>query len=98
MNGPFLCERMLLRLPLHDELVSSFVVSCFVAECRLAPRRHWVITLDAAFTAAMRMVHRIHHNAAVCRTDAHVTRPARFPDRHILMVQISNLPDGRAAV
>src|SRR6266542_1267514 len=88
INGPFLCERMLLRLPLHNELVGSFVVSRFVAQRRLAPRRHWVIALDAAFTTAMRMVDRIHHNAANGRPDAHMTRASGFANRDVFMIEI----------
>src|SRR5262245_4750833 len=98
MNGPFLCERMLLRLPLHNELVSSFVITRLVAEGGLSPRRHRVISLDSAFAAAMRMIDRVHDHAANRRADAHVTRSACFSDRHVFVIQISNLSDSRDAI
>src|SRR5437868_15445795 len=98
MNGPFFCERMLLTLSLHDELFSSFVVSRLVAQRRLAPWRHRVISLHAAFTTAVRMVDGIHHDTAVGRADAHMPRASGFADGDIFVVQISDLADRRAAV
>src|SRR5437667_3896758 len=98
INGPFLCERMLLRLPLHNELVSPFVVSCLVAKRRLAPRCHRVITLNAAFTATMGMVDWIHHNAANRRTNAHVTRTSSLSNRDVFMIEIADLTNRRSTV
>src|SRR5215831_7187096 len=93
MNGPFFCERMLLTLPLHDELLSSFVVSRLVAQRRLAPGRHRVISLHASFTAAVRMIDGIHHDAAICGPDTHVASAPGLSDRHILVIEIADLPD-----
>src|SRR5262245_36500287 len=93
MNGPFFCERMLLRLPLHNELVGSFVVSGLVAKRRLTPRRHRMVAFDTAFTAAVRMVDRIHDHTAVSRANSHVPRPAGFSDRDVFVIEIAHLAD-----
>src|ERR1051326_6118982 len=93
MKGPFFCERMLLTLPLHDELISPFVVPSFVSEGRLSPRRHGVIALHTTFTTAVRMIYRIHHDTAIRRADSHMPGPADFTDGHILVVEISDLPN-----
>src|SRR5215813_12083283 len=98
INGPFFCERMLLCLPLHNELVGSFVVSSLVTKRRLAPRSHWVISLHAAFTSAVWMVDRIHHDTTNGRSNSHVAGTSRFSDRDVLMIEISNLTDGRCAI
>src|SRR5262245_46248639 len=94
MNGPLLIERaMLFRLPLHNELVGALVVPCLVAERRLAPRSHGVIALHAAFTATVRMIHRVHHDAANGRANAHVTDATSLAQRHVFMIQIADLAD-----
>src|SRR5215510_7885818 len=98
INGPFFCERMLLCLPLHDELVGSFVVSCLVAKRRLAPRSHWVIPLHPAFTSAVRMIDRIHHDTANGRSNSHVAGSSSLSDGDVLMIEISDLTDGRRAI
>src|SRR5689334_9664004 len=97
MKGPFFCERMLLRLPLHDELVSSFVVSRLVAERGLTPRRHRMISLNPALAATMGMIHGIHHDPTNRRTNSDVPVPACFSDRHVFVIEIADLTDcGRA--
>src|SRR5437667_6512067 len=98
MNGPFFNERMLLALPLHNELVRSFVVARLVTQRRHTPRRHRVITLHPAFTAAVRMIDRIHHDAAHRRPNAFMTRAPRFTDSHIFLIEITDLPDGCEAI
>src|SRR5262249_60335076 len=98
INGPFFCERMLLRFPLHDELVGSFVVSCLVTKRRLAPRSHWVIPLHPAFTSAMRMIDRIHHHTTNRRSNSHVAVRSGFSDRGVLMGEIPGLSHGLPAI
>src|SRR5262245_35524761 len=99
MKGPFLTERaMLFRLPLHDELVGAFVVARLVAQFGLAPWRHGMVTLDASFTATVRVVHGIHHNAADRRPNSHMPDTSGLAQRHVLMVKISDLPYRRHAV
>src|SRR5262249_13220318 len=98
MNGPFFCERMLLCLPLHDELIRSFVVSRFVTEGGLSPWSHRVISLHAAFATAVRMVDGVHNDTSDRRTNPHVARPPSFSDRDSLVVKITDLADRRNAV
>src|SRR5690349_7604794 len=98
MNAPFFCERILLALPLHNELIGSLVIPSLVAQCRDAPRSHGVITLHAAFTAAVRMIDRIHHHTTDCWTDSHMTRAAGLTDGDVLMIKVANLPDGCEAI
>src|SRR5262245_33292005 len=98
MNGPFFCERMLLRLPLHDEFVGSFVVAGLVAQCRFAPRRHRVIPLHTSFTAAMRMIDWVHDHATIRRPDSHMPCAAGFSDCDVFMIEIPDLPDRRDTV
>src|ERR1700710_1640735 len=75
-NGPFQTERTMsglsLLLPLvaadENELVSRLIRTRLLALGRLAPWRHrMTATRGAAFAAAMRMVHRVHGDAAVVR-------------------------------
>src|SRR2546427_7668533 len=90
MNGPFFCERMLLGLPLHNELIGSFVVSCFVAQCRLTPRSHRMITLHTAFASTMRMIDRVHYHATHGWANSHVAR-ARSEEHTSELQSQSNL-------
>src|SRR5439155_20186527 len=93
MNGPFLIERAMLLLPLHDELVRSVVVACLVTERRNSPRRHGVITLHPPFTTAVRMIHRVHDHAAHRGPDSHMPLAAGLSNRDVLMIDIADLTD-----
>src|SRR5262245_49043166 len=98
-KGPFLTERaMLFRLPLHNELVGALVVARFVTQRRLPPRRHRVVALDATFTTTVRMIDRIHDDAANRWPHAHVANASGFSQRDILVIQIAHLTDRRHAV
>jgi hypothetical protein len=56
------------------------------------------ITLSRfSFAATMRVVDRIHHYTAHIRAPAQPSIPTCLPDINILMIRISNLPDGRHA-
>src|SRR5437868_6261721 len=98
MNGPFFDERILLALPLHNELVRPFVVARLVTQRGHAPRRHRVIALHAAFTAAVRMIDRIHDDAAHRWPDTFMTRAACLADSYIFVIEITNLPDCGEAI
>src|SRR5690242_17848923 len=69
LNGS--CDRFLLLLLLavvtgdHDELVGTLVLARLGALCRLAPRSDPV--LAALGAAAVRMIDRVHDDAAVVR-------------------------------
>src|ERR1022692_1936552 len=61
----------------HDIRIGPLVISRLVSPRRLAPGGHRMTSARGfAFTAAVRMVHRVHRNAAVMRTLPH---PARTP-------------------
>src|SRR3712207_9136173 len=63
--------------PIDDELVGRLVVARLVALGRLAPRRHGVAAAGGlAFTAAERVVHRVHRHAAHVRPLAEPAAPA----------------------
>src|SRR5207253_6530122 len=98
MNGPFFCERMLLGLPLHNELIGSFVVSCFVAQSRLTPRSHRMIALDAAFAPTVRMIDRVHYHTTHRWANSHVARAPGLSNRDVFMVQVAHLTDRRQAI
>src|SRR2546430_13823301 len=98
MNAPFLCERMLLALSLHDELVSSLVVSCFVAQSRHTPRRHRVIAFHAAFTSAVRMIDRVHDHATNRWPNPHMAHTASLSNRDVFVIKIAHLSDGCHAI
>ena len=73
-NGPFASERpmcfrlSLLRLPRHDPLIRALVVARLEAARRLAPRRHRMPSAASfAFAAAVRVIDRIHRDAAIVR-------------------------------
>src|ERR1051325_3562078 len=98
MNGPFFSERMLLGLPLHDELIRSFVIARFVAQRRHAPWSHGVITFHAALAPSMRVIDRIHYHTAHCRTNSHVAGAACFSDRDVFVIQVADLTDSRHTI
>src|ERR1700716_2406979 len=95
-NGPFLVERAIklsLLAAVHDKRIGPLIVPRLVPPRRLAPRRHWMTSAGGfAFTAAMRMVHRVHRNAAVMRTLPHPARASRLAPRHVLVVCVAHLP------
>src|SRR5277367_1924243 len=68
-NGPFQTERAILLAlarATDNQLVRPLVHARLRTLGRLAPRRDRVTaTAGAAFTAAMRMVDRVHHHTAV---------------------------------
>src|SRR5438094_961969 len=98
MNGPFFTERMLLALPLHNELIGSFVVSCFVAQGRHTPWSHGMIPLHAAFASTVWMINGIHNNTAYRWTDSQVPSTSGFPHRNVFVIEIPDLSDRRHTI
>src|SRR5262245_60547205 len=107
-KGPFLTERdtlfssllfpcrasWLFRLaPLEDELVGALVVAGLVALGGLAPGRLWMVALRAPLAAAVRMVDRIHGDAAHVRLAPEPAHASRLAVRHVLVLEVSHLPD-----
>src|SRR5437773_5764934 len=83
---------------LDDEMFGALVVPRLVTLRRKAPRAYRVAPPGGlAFTAAMRMVDRIHRDPAHSRPDPEPPAASGFPDRLILMVEVTHLTDGRIA-
>src|SRR5882724_19369 len=74
-NGPFFSERVIFAASLlatrDDHRLRALVVARAVALCQRVPRRHLRLAFaGAAFAAAVRVVHRVHRDAAHGGTDA----------------------------
>src|SRR5688572_24173161 len=87
-NGPFQIERdtsltlLLLMAAAQDEFVRRVIVPRAFAFGRLAPRRDRMPAAGGtAFTAAMRMVDRVHRHTAHHGLPALPAHAARFADR-----------------
>ena len=57
-----------------------------------------MITLNAAFTTTVRVIHRIHRHTAVGRTLAQPASFAGLTVGDVLVVEVSDLPNGRHAI
>src|SRR5271157_718113 len=89
----------LLRSPVHNKLIRPLVIPRLVPARRLPPRRHRMPSARGlAFTAAVRMVHGVHRNAAIHRLPSQPARASRLADGDVLVIQISHLPDRRHAI
>ena len=64
------------------------------------PRSNRTLTSNrgVTFTTTMRMVVRVHGNAAVCRTDTHPAGTAGFTNRDVFVIQVTYLTDSSTAV
>src|SRR3954466_9528636 len=91
-KGPFLSDLDMLLLPsLHDETVGGFAVPGLVTLRRLTPWRHRMAPARRlAFTAAKRVVDRVHRHAAHVRALAEPAAPPCLADRHVLVIDISD--------
>src|SRR3954468_24063245 len=77
-----------------DEASGQFVDAGAVAHGRLAPRRLGRHARRAlALTTAVRMVARVHDDAADFRPTAHVARPAGLAEVLILVIEVADLAD-----
>src|SRR5437867_13093554 len=83
----------MLPLPLDDELIGTLVIAGLVTERRHTPRRQRVISLHPAFTAPVRMIDRIHHDAAHGGPDSHMPLASGLPDGDVLMIEVADLAD-----
>src|SRR5689334_13310807 len=81
----------------HYVLVRLLLAPRLVALSRHPPRRLRMVTLGSAFTAAMRMIHRIHGGSAYMRPLAEPSAAAGLADRYILKFDIASLPNRGAA-
>src|ERR1043165_3730837 len=82
----------------HDEFLRLLVGAGLLALGRLAPRRHRVTAArGAAFAAAVRVIDRVHRDAAVVRTAAEPARAAGLADRRVHVIRVRHRADGRHA-
>src|SRR3954454_13394955 len=110
-HQPLLDERPLLRAAAHLALLLStttatgeqpvrflVLLAHALAERRHAPRCDWVATaLRLTLAAAVRMVDRVHRRPADGGTLALPAAAAGLADGHVLVVDVTDLPDRRAA-
>src|SRR5512141_750679 len=103
VNAPFLIDRAIfLRLRLataDDERIRPLVVSGLHSLRLPAPRRRGVAPAGRlAFAAAHRMVDRIHRDAAHVGTATDPAIASGLADRHVLVLDVSDLADGRVTL
>src|SRR5260370_17932700 len=107
-NGPFLTERAIvgsllaaiaLTAPADDEFVGPLVPAGGQSLRLLSPRRDRMgVSLPRfSLAAAVGMVHRVHCKSSNRRTNTQPAALARLADSDDLMVDLSQLSDGRAA-
>src|SRR5574341_1096371 len=101
--GPFLIERatkLSLWLPApHDEPVTQLTCACLHTLGDLSPWRAGMAPAGRlALAAAHRVVHRIHRHAAHASEAAQPAPATGFPVGDVLVVEIADLSDDRAAV
>src|SRR5713101_150434 len=90
---------LLLVAPAHDVAIGRLVVASLLALGRLAPWGHRMATArGAAFAAAMRVIDRVHRDAAHRGTVAKPTIAARLADDDVLLVRVRDRADRGAAI
>src|SRR5580692_1066254 len=83
---------------LHDHSIGALVVSRLLTQCGERPRCLWVVTLYAAFTTTVRVIHRIHRHAANGGLNALPPRAPGLTVRLVFVVQIAYLSHGCFAI
>src|SRR5208337_59014 len=84
---------------LDDKRIGPLIVPRLKSTRRLAPRGYRMASTGSlAFTAAMRMVHRVHRNAAVVRTLPDPARASRLAPGNVFVVGVSHLSNRGQAV
>src|SRR5580658_2653021 len=99
-NGPFLSERpMLLGLPAADDhLRGPLVAARLLAHGHLTPRRgRRTAGGGARLATAVRVVDRVHRDAAHRRSLAEMALTTGLADHFVLVVEVAELADRRAA-
>src|SRR5881227_1035879 len=92
---PLLLARVAAR---HDEFLRRLVVARLLALGGKAPRGDRMPSArGTALAAAMRMIDRVHRDAAIVRHAAHPAFAARLADRDVHVIGIRDRADGRHA-
>src|SRR5450631_454599 len=103
-NGPFFNERgistYLVLTTLQNHVIGALVVARFQTLGILAPGRYrmWIALPRLALTTAVRVIHRIHRKTAHCRADAAPALGSRLAVAPEVVLVVSNLADGCAAI
>ena len=109
MNGPFFSDLPISALDFEVRRYffrrstmnrsRALVAARLVALGRHAPRRHRMPAAGRlAFAAAERVIDRVHRDAAHVRPLAQPAAAAGLADRHVLVVDVADLADGREAL
>src|ERR1035438_8801914 len=89
-----MCALPLLALMRNDPLVGTLVVARLESARGLAPRRHRMTAAGGfALAAAVRVIHRVHRDAAVVRSLAQPARAARLAQRNVFVIGVAHLAD-----
>src|SRR6266404_2817493 len=96
--SPSTAYKVSLLSALDNVLVGALIVPGLLAQRRERPRRLRVIALDAAFTTAVRVIHRIHRYAANRRTNTLPARTSSLAVSLVLVVQIADLANCRHTI
>src|SRR5437588_5891472 len=92
---PLLLARVAAR---HDEFLRRLVVAGLLALGGEAPRRDRMpAARGTALAAAVRVIDRVHRNAAVVRHTSHPALATRLADRDVHMIGVRDRADGRHA-
>src|SRR6266700_3695416 len=87
---------LLLTPAIHNKLVRSLVVARLESARWLAPRSYRMPPARSlAFAPAVRVIDRVHRNAAIVRALAHPALAPGFAQRNILMIAVADRPDRR---
>ena len=81
----------------HDHILRALVVTRLVAARRLSPGRYRIAAARSfTFAAAVRVIDRVHRDAANVRPHSLPARAAGFTERNIFVLDVADLSDGRA--
>src|SRR5215468_4089477 len=82
-----------------NHLLRPLVVTRLVAACRLTPRSHRIAaTGSLSFTTTVRVIHRVHRNAAHVRANSAPAIATGLAERNVFMLDVTNLTNRRAAL
>src|SRR5579863_4340242 len=80
----------------NDEFVCTLVVARLESTGWLAPRSHRVPAARSfTFAAAMRMIDRVHRNAAIVRALAQPALTSRLAERNVFVIAVADNADRR---
>src|SRR6185295_12584044 len=83
----------------HDEPIRALVVPSLVPACRLSPRRYRVPAAGCfTLAAAVRMINRIHRDAAHLWPAPLPSRASGLAQRNIAVLDVTDLSDRRVAI